>query len=324
MADSCATGRCAAVSNSSASPEEHSYELQGSLARRRATGSRRPLRPTRSCRPLGSARSPGRRSAHPPRTDHGRPRPRGWWSRKARDQVHGLPLRHGRRRARRDLSVAAAAGTAAARNDRVPHQLRHDQGHWLHHLRKSPAVHQTPRVSSGDTGGGRVGRQREALHVLIVVLPCSAIARVCPTTPPLNRMEGNREGTAGTLRTVLSPRAAAHGPARRMVRAPFRRAHRVASHRRRRSREVAPRATRVTRADGKVYIDDPNSVAGRRAVSIPPHLTPLVEAHLAANVGGCPSALLFPAQHGGNFGAQHAVQSLVSLGPVLVRPSRGH
>jgi integrase len=56
----------------------------------------------------------------------------------------------------------------------------------------------------------------------------------------------------------------------------------------------------VTRADGEVYIGDPKSHAGTRAVSIPPHLMPMVTAHLEAHVGADPGALLFPARHGGN------------------------
>lgn len=56
----------------------------------------------------------------------------------------------------------------------------------------------------------------------------------------------------------------------------------------------------VARADGEVYIGDPKSDAGRRTVSIPPHLLPLLEDHLTQHVGTAPGALLFPAVHGGN------------------------
>jgi integrase len=58
----------------------------------------------------------------------------------------------------------------------------------------------------------------------------------------------------------------------------------------------------MTRANGEVFIGDPKgtSSAGRRPVSIPPHLIPLVEAHLQAHVGDGAGALLFPARHGGS------------------------
>jgi integrase len=58
----------------------------------------------------------------------------------------------------------------------------------------------------------------------------------------------------------------------------------------------------VTRAGGEVFIGDPKGTraAGRRSVSIPPHLMPLLEAHLDEHVGADPEALLFPARHGGN------------------------
>jgi integrase len=58
----------------------------------------------------------------------------------------------------------------------------------------------------------------------------------------------------------------------------------------------------VTRAGGEVFIGDPKGTraAGRRPVSIPPHLMPLVEAHLDEHVKADPEALLFPARHGGN------------------------
>ncbi len=61
------------------------------------------------------------------------------------------------------------------------------------------------------------------------------------------------------------------------------------------------RVTRgVTRAAGEVFIGDPKSDAGVRPVSVPPHLLPLLQAHLDQHVGNGPGALLFPAGHGGN------------------------
>lgn len=56
----------------------------------------------------------------------------------------------------------------------------------------------------------------------------------------------------------------------------------------------------VARADGKVIVGDPKSEAGIRTVSIPPHLVPLLEQHLADHVAADPGGLLFPAANGGH------------------------
>jgi len=56
----------------------------------------------------------------------------------------------------------------------------------------------------------------------------------------------------------------------------------------------------VTRAAGQVFIGDPKSTAGRRTVSIPPHLLPVLERHLRQHTGAGGDALLFPARHGGH------------------------
>jgi integrase len=56
----------------------------------------------------------------------------------------------------------------------------------------------------------------------------------------------------------------------------------------------------VARAGGEVFIGDPKSDAGRRDVSIPPHLMPVLAAHLQQHVGTEPGALLFPARNGGS------------------------
>lgn len=56
----------------------------------------------------------------------------------------------------------------------------------------------------------------------------------------------------------------------------------------------------VTRAPGHVWVGDPKSEAGRRPVSIPPHLLPVLKQHLAEHVKAEPGALLFPARHGGH------------------------
>jgi len=47
-------------------------------------------------------------------------------------------------------------------------------------------------------------------------------------------------------------------------------------------------------------ITDPKSEAGVRDVSIPPHLLPMIEDHLAKYVGNSGDSLLFPAENGGH------------------------
>lgn len=56
----------------------------------------------------------------------------------------------------------------------------------------------------------------------------------------------------------------------------------------------------VVRVDGAPIVGDPKSEAGRRSVTIPPHLVPVVERHLEREVGPESDALLFPARHGGH------------------------
>jgi integrase len=56
----------------------------------------------------------------------------------------------------------------------------------------------------------------------------------------------------------------------------------------------------VVRADGEFRIGAPKSDAGRRDVHIPPHIMPLIRAHLVEHVELAADALLFPAQHGGH------------------------
>lgn len=60
----------------------------------------------------------------------------------------------------------------------------------------------------------------------------------------------------------------------------------------------------VTRTGGDVHVGDPKSRAGIRAVSIPPHLLPVLEGHLSRHVGAAGEALLFPAR-----GGQHMAPS---------------
>lgn len=54
----------------------------------------------------------------------------------------------------------------------------------------------------------------------------------------------------------------------------------------------------VTARDGQVFVGDPKSDAGRRTVAVPPHLVPLLAAHLDAMP--VRQDLLFPARHGGH------------------------
>jgi len=54
----------------------------------------------------------------------------------------------------------------------------------------------------------------------------------------------------------------------------------------------------VVRAGGTFKVTTPKSDAGIRDVAIPPHLLPILEAHLANHVGPEKDALLFPALHG--------------------------
>lgn len=51
----------------------------------------------------------------------------------------------------------------------------------------------------------------------------------------------------------------------------------------------------VVRAGGKFIVGSPKSDAGVRAVAIPPHLIPVVKAHLKNHVAAGKDALLFPA-----------------------------
>jgi integrase len=59
----------------------------------------------------------------------------------------------------------------------------------------------------------------------------------------------------------------------------------------------------VTWVDGHPIVGPPKTAAGVRDVSIPPHLIPIVEDHLARHTGPGPDALLFPAAHGGQMWA---------------------
>src|SRR5690348_6325693 len=55
----------------------------------------------------------------------------------------------------------------------------------------------------------------------------------------------------------------------------------------------------VRTADG-LMVKGPKTEAGKRDVTIPPHLMPAVKAHLAEHVAASREALVFPAAHGGH------------------------
>lgn len=56
----------------------------------------------------------------------------------------------------------------------------------------------------------------------------------------------------------------------------------------------------VVRTGDGFEVTSPKSDAGARDVAIPPHLVPVIEAHLQTHVGARADALLFPAKHGGH------------------------
>lgn len=56
----------------------------------------------------------------------------------------------------------------------------------------------------------------------------------------------------------------------------------------------------VVRVAGEKLVGSPKSDAGRRRVTIPPHLIPMLTEHLARHVGKAGDALLFPARNGGH------------------------
>jgi integrase len=55
----------------------------------------------------------------------------------------------------------------------------------------------------------------------------------------------------------------------------------------------------VVRVRGEILLRDPKTAAGRRSVSIPPHVRPVVEAHLKLHTGAAADALLFPGEKSG-------------------------
>jgi integrase len=54
----------------------------------------------------------------------------------------------------------------------------------------------------------------------------------------------------------------------------------------------------VTYRKGQFYVGEPKTAAGVRDVAIPPHIRPIVKAHLKNHVGRDPDSLLFPTDDG--------------------------
>lgn len=59
----------------------------------------------------------------------------------------------------------------------------------------------------------------------------------------------------------------------------------------------------VTYRGGKFYVGEPKTAAGIRDVTVPPHIRPVLKAHLARHVGKGGEALLFPDADGGHLRA---------------------
>lgn len=75
----------------------------------------------------------------------------------------------------------------------------------------------------------------------------------------------------------------------------------------------------VARADGEVIIGKPKTEAGIRDVAIPPHIVPMIEAHLHDHARPGKDGLLFPADSGGNL----APSALYGRKPSKKRPGYG-
>lgn len=59
----------------------------------------------------------------------------------------------------------------------------------------------------------------------------------------------------------------------------------------------------VTYRSGKFYVGEPKTAAGIRDVAVPPHIRPMLKAHLKQHVGKAADALLFPGEGGGHLRA---------------------
>lgn len=82
-------------------------------------------------------------------------------------------------------------------------------------------------------------------------------------------------------------------------------------------------ARAVTRRDGEYRVDTPKSGRGR-VVVIPPHVRPVIKAHLENHIGSAPDALLFPAASGGHmndrvFSREYFAKALKAIGKDGVR-----
>jgi integrase len=56
----------------------------------------------------------------------------------------------------------------------------------------------------------------------------------------------------------------------------------------------------VTYREGEFHVGPPKTEAGVRTVAVPPHIRPMLKAHLKNHVARSPEALLFPAEGGGH------------------------
>jgi integrase len=74
----------------------------------------------------------------------------------------------------------------------------------------------------------------------------------------------------------------------------------------------------VSRVKGSTIIGSPKSAAGSRNVAVPPHLLPLLSAHLAEHVGSGPDSLLFPGA-----GGQHLAPASLYVGWYAARHKAG-
>lgn len=59
----------------------------------------------------------------------------------------------------------------------------------------------------------------------------------------------------------------------------------------------------VTYRSGQFYVGEPKTAAGVRDVAVPPHIRPMLKAHLKQHVGKAADALLFPGDGGGHLRA---------------------
>ena len=131
---------------------------------------------------------------------------------------------------------------------------------------------------------------------LIVANPCRVrgagqtrrVKKIIPAT--LAELAATRQGDA---REVPAPRVV-----RRVVRPALRRARRTAPLDVDVTNGVIHVRRGVVRTSVGRKVKDPKSDAGKRAVALPPHLLPVVKAHLREHAAMGRDGLLFPAAHG--------------------------